>query len=98
MTAALRHEQPRLERDREIKPRCVCGLADGLVRPRLGRDAERSSARPRLAERGVQAFGRLPRCCHLRGVLLRLAQLAVLAGVPGERNRVAGDLTRVVSP
>jgi len=87
VTAALRHEWPRLERDRKIKPGCVSGLADGLGRPRLGGDAQRSGARPRPAERGVQAFGRLPRCCRLRRVLLRLAQLADRPGQPDEARR-----------
>jgi hypothetical protein len=83
----VRREWPRLERDRKIKPCCVSGLADGLGRPRLGRDAQRSGARPRPAERGVQAFGRLPRCCRLRRLLLRLAQLADRPGQPDEARR-----------
>jgi hypothetical protein len=87
VTAALRHEWPRLERDRKIKPGCVSGLADGLGRPRLGGDAQRSGARPRPAERGVQAFGRLLCCCRLRGVLLCLAQLADRPGQRDEARR-----------
>ena len=43
---------------------------------RLAGQAQRRGTCPRPAERGVQAFGRLSRCCRLRGVLLRLAQLA----------------------
>jgi hypothetical protein len=35
----------------------------------------------------VQAFGRLPRCCRLRRVLLRLAQLADRRGQPDEARR-----------
>jgi hypothetical protein len=87
VTAALRHEWPRLERDQKIKPGCVSGLADGLGRPRLGGDAQRSGARPRPAERGVQAFGRLLCCCRLRGVLLCLAQLADRPGQRDEARR-----------
>jgi hypothetical protein len=87
VTAALRREWPRLERDRKIKPRCVPGLADDLGRPPLGGDAQRSGARPRPAERGVQAFGRLPRCGRLRRLLLRQAQLADRPGQPDEARR-----------
>jgi hypothetical protein len=87
VTAALRHEWPRPERDRKIKPCCVSGLTDGLGRPRLGGEAQRSGARPRPAERGVQAFGCPPRCCRLRGVLLCLAQLADRPGQPDEARR-----------
>ena len=83
----MRREWPRLERDREIKPCCVSGLTDGLGRPRLGGDAQRSGARPRPAERGMQAFGCPPRCCRLRGVLLCLAQLADRPGQPDEARR-----------
>jgi hypothetical protein len=35
----------------------------------------------------VQAFGRFPRCCRLRGVLLFLAQLADRPGQPDETRR-----------
>ena len=63
----------------------ACGWS-GPAAP--GADAQRSGARPRPAERGVQAFGRLPRCCRrLRRVLLRLAQLADRPGQPDEARR-----------
>jgi hypothetical protein len=46
-----------------------------------------AAARPRPAERSVQAFGRFPRCCRLRGLLLCLAQLTDRPRQPDEARR-----------